>query len=178
MTHILDRVYRERSQIIGALSKVFPAWLAPVDDPEPDFHSAVYIQLPTGQVSWHIRDDERDEFFAHLELQEEYGWDGHDVVEKYRRLNSLQSLDALIDEYNITDIKIHKVGYEVCDEFEYCVDQSFWQAYLSRDRIISAERYWVGEGDTYDEAIREAIDNKGTLKTSRLMSWDEDGRDM
>lgn len=178
MTHILDRVYRERSQIIAALSKVFPAWIASVDDPEPNFNSAVYISLPTGQVSWHIRDDERDEFFTHLARQEEYGWDGHDTEEKYRRLNELQSLDSLLTEHNITNIDCHKVHFEICDEFYGCIDQSFWRAFLSRDSIISAERYWVGEGNTYEEAIRDAIKHQGPLTTSRLSAWDSDERDM
>lgn len=32
----------------------------------------VYIELPTGQVSWHLPGHDRK-------------WDGHDTVEKYRR---------------------------------------------------------------------------------------------
>jgi hypothetical protein len=43
-----------------------------VDPKQPDWPIVVYIELPTGQVSWHMR--------QHL-----VEWDGHDTVEKYRR---------------------------------------------------------------------------------------------
>ena len=43
-----------------------------IDPSEPDW-PVVYIELPTGQVSWHMP--------AHP-----VAWDGHDTDEKYRRI--------------------------------------------------------------------------------------------
>jgi hypothetical protein len=42
------------------------------NDPNEPHWPLVFIDLPTGQVSWHV-----------LEYQED--WDGHDTAEKYRR---------------------------------------------------------------------------------------------
>jgi hypothetical protein len=41
-------------------------------DPESPEWPVAYIELPTGQVSWHMP-------------QHETPWDGHDTAEKYRR---------------------------------------------------------------------------------------------
>ena len=42
-------------------------------DPEEPEWPVVYIELPTGQVSWHMP-------------QHPVPWDGHDTEEKYRRI--------------------------------------------------------------------------------------------
>lgn len=88
----LNGVYRERNQVVAALSKCFYSWLGEVNDPEPGFRYAVYMYLPhCGQVSWHIPDEEVDELFGHLNMGGggAFEWDGHDTEEKYRRLNAL-----------------------------------------------------------------------------------------
>lgn len=41
-------------------------------DPDSPLWPVVYIELPTGQVSWHMP-------------QHPVSWDGHDTAEKYRR---------------------------------------------------------------------------------------------
>jgi len=73
----VDSVYRERDQVVAALSKCFPSWLGPVDDAEPGWTSAVYIELPAGQASWHIPDEEAGTLFAHLQFRSDRPWDGH-----------------------------------------------------------------------------------------------------
>ena len=95
--------YKERDMLVCALSKLFPAYLArhSEDDKdwEDDWRWIVYIDLPTGQVSWHIHDSER-ELFNHLELKENK-WDGHNTQRKYERLLTLSSLDKLTNNKNI-----------------------------------------------------------------------------
>ncbi|MEA4926828.1 MAG: hypothetical protein VB084_16165 [Syntrophomonadaceae bacterium] len=44
-----------------------------MDESEPEW-PVLYIELPTGQVSWHMP--------QHIKA-----WDGHDTEEKYRRIN-------------------------------------------------------------------------------------------
>lgn len=83
--------YEERNMLVSALSKLFPSYLAEHqedEDWEDDWRNIVFIELPTGQVSWHIHDSEL-KFFSHLEYQENK-WDGHNTKEKYRRLGKLK----------------------------------------------------------------------------------------
>lgn len=86
--------YKERDMLVCALSKLFPAHLARHSEEdkewEDDWRWIVYIELPTGQVSWHIHDSER-EMFNHLEVGENK-WDGHNTERKYERLMALASL--------------------------------------------------------------------------------------
>jgi hypothetical protein len=49
-----------------------------------DWHGCVYIDLPTGQVSWHYHDSQAW-LFSKLPAYEGT-WDGHDTPEKYRRV--------------------------------------------------------------------------------------------
>lgn len=49
-----------------------------------DWRTIVFVDLPTGQVSWHIHDSERV-WFASLRGYDGE-WDGHDTEEKYRRV--------------------------------------------------------------------------------------------
>ena len=64
-----NSAYKERDMLVCALTKLFPAYLARHSeedkDWEDDWRWIVYIDLPTGQVSWHIHDTERD-MFNHL----------------------------------------------------------------------------------------------------------------
>ena len=89
-----DAAYYERNQVVAALAKCFPACRTrtSIEGWSDDWHGCVYIDLPTGQVSWHYHD-------SHVHLFEylpERGveWDGHDTEEKYRRLAALESRAA------------------------------------------------------------------------------------
>lgn len=89
-----DSAYRERNMLVCALTKLFPAYLARHDESdeswERDWMWIVYIDLPTGQVSWHIHDSEFTKF-SHLEIKEN-NWDGHNTERKYQRLLALSAL--------------------------------------------------------------------------------------
>lgn len=81
-------LYHERAQLVAALSKLFPASIE--DDPSDPEWPVAYIDLPTGQVSWHIAPDDMY-LFSHLpQSQGLRVWDEHDTPEKYRRLNALK----------------------------------------------------------------------------------------
>lgn len=51
---------------------------------ERDWMNIIFIELPTGQVSWHIHDSELS-FFDGLPKYSE-PWDGHTTEEKYQRV--------------------------------------------------------------------------------------------
>ena len=87
-----DAAYLERNQVVAALATVFPAGVARTAIPgwSEDWHGVVYIDLPTGQVSWHYHDSQAH-LFAHLPPYAGT-WDGHDTEEKYRRLAALKEI--------------------------------------------------------------------------------------
>lgn len=76
--------------LVSFLSKQFPSYLARHDHNDKDWdnewRNIVYIDMPTGQCSWYIKDDEIP-LFSHLEYKENK-WDGHTTIEKYKRLLS------------------------------------------------------------------------------------------
>lgn len=84
-----DAAYLERNQLVAALSKCFPSGVGRTEIPgwSPDWHNCVYVDLPTGQVSWHFHDS-HGHLFNHLFA---YGgkWDGHSTEEKYERVNNM-----------------------------------------------------------------------------------------
>ena len=92
----VDAVYAERNRLVAALAHLFSnaAWRGL--DPEAPGWTVVYIELPGGQVSWHIPDAEMEQFPA-LALRDPSNWDGHDTPEKYRRLAALRRGDICRD---------------------------------------------------------------------------------
>lgn len=91
-----DGAYLERNQVVAALAKCFPSGVAltAIDGWSEDWHGCVYIDLPTGQVSWHFHDSQAY-LFDGLPA---YGgtWDGHDTPEKYRRVAALRAERAAV----------------------------------------------------------------------------------
>lgn len=88
----MDSVYRERAHLVAHLAAVYPSALVPGADPSEPAWPVVFIELPTGQLSWHVSPDDVD-LFAHVDT---YGkdtpgrpeWDGHSTEEKYGRLGA------------------------------------------------------------------------------------------
>jgi hypothetical protein len=86
-----DAAYLERNQVVAALARCYPSGVArtAIEGWSDDWHGCVYIDLPTGQVSWHFHDSQAYLFDG---LPPYSGtWDGHDTPEKYRRLAASRS---------------------------------------------------------------------------------------
>lgn len=85
-----DLAYQERNQVVAALARLFPSGLRKTDIPgwDPEWHGCVFIDLPTGQVSWHFHDREAH-LFEGLPPYEK-PWDGHSTPEKYKRVAALR----------------------------------------------------------------------------------------
>lgn len=85
-----DAVYCERNMLVSALSRLYPAGTLRTKDVrwDPEWCGCVYIDLPSGQVSWHYHDRDAT-LFAHLPAYDRE-WDGHDTEEKYYRLGELR----------------------------------------------------------------------------------------
>lgn len=94
-----DTAYSERDQLVCALSKLFPSHLERHPDADKswdnDWRWIVFIDMPTGQCSWHVHDSELD-WFGHLDRRLGVNsWDGHSTAEKYVRLARLKSIRKL-----------------------------------------------------------------------------------
>ncbi len=89
---VKNGAYAERNKMVAALSKLFPSWLEdhPATDTawESDWRTIVFINLPTGQASWHLHDSEVPAF-SHLSRLCGNSWDGHTTEQKYERLGAL-----------------------------------------------------------------------------------------
>lgn len=85
----IGSVYTERNKVLSlctamALGLGFYAGIGLDKDGEPGWQHVVYIELPSGQVSWHVPDTEIY-LFSHLG---EYvlPYDHHTTEEKYKRV--------------------------------------------------------------------------------------------
>lgn len=88
-----DAAYDERDRCVAliafmALQLGYRVGLARHEGPDwdDDWRNIVFIDLPTGQVSWHYHDSERHLFETLPPYPGE--WDGHTTPEKYARVNA------------------------------------------------------------------------------------------
>lgn len=90
-----DAAYVERNRCVAALARLIVAgggraWLADhQDDPswDPEWKTIVFIDGPTGQMSWHLHDSDVP-LFAGFDRGQN-AWDGHSTPEKYERVARL-----------------------------------------------------------------------------------------
>jgi hypothetical protein len=87
-----DGAYRERNQCAALIARMalalgYRAGVGehPAEDKawEGDWRTILFVDLPTGQLSWHFHDSEWP-LLAGLPRYEGT-WDGHSTLEKYRR---------------------------------------------------------------------------------------------
>jgi len=84
-------LYRERAHLLAYLSAEYVSRMAVNDSDAPGW-TVLYIHTPQGQMAWHIHSDDLDLFdhVLYAELEDTLvQWDGHDTIEKYKRLHSL-----------------------------------------------------------------------------------------
>lgn len=90
-----DGAYIERDRCVAAIAALatrlgWSAWIGKHvgEQWDDEWRNIVFINLPFGQVSWHIRDNELP-WFAFLPSVPERTWDGHTTEQKYERLSHL-----------------------------------------------------------------------------------------
>ena len=85
----IDDIYSERDKILvllarWALEQGYPVGVG-IDAEQPEIWKYIlFIELPTGQISWHLLEPEL-EWFSFLPDYTE-PWDGHTRSEKYERV--------------------------------------------------------------------------------------------
>jgi len=82
----VDNAYEERNRVVALLASIFPSRRCKthIDGWDPTWFNCVFIDLPTGQASWHYHDREAH-LFAHVR-EADATWDGHTTAEKYERV--------------------------------------------------------------------------------------------
>lgn len=80
-------VYTERAYLVALLAAMYPSYWDYSDKDAPDW-PVVYVELPTGQASWHVAVEDFW-LFEGVPKVEGYLWDGHDTAEKYGRVREL-----------------------------------------------------------------------------------------
>lgn len=82
-------IYRERAHLVALLTSLYPS-CGSYNDPENPDWLVVYVETPSGQMSWHIHPDDED-LFPNLQRCATYEWDGHTTETKYERMKELQN---------------------------------------------------------------------------------------
>lgn len=84
-----DGAYDDRMHLVAAMARLFPSGVRDTVTPgwTPAWKGCVYIDLPTGQISYHYH-TRHEALFAGLPAYEK-PWDGHDKGEVHARLGCL-----------------------------------------------------------------------------------------
>ena len=89
---LLDAVYLERNQCVALIARMavlmglsVAVTKTAIEGWDEAWHNCIYIELPTGQVSWHFHDKE-GYLFDGLP-RKDVKWDGHSTPEKYERVD-------------------------------------------------------------------------------------------
>ena len=141
-----DAAYLERNQVVAALAKCFPSGIAKtaIEGWSEDWHSCVYIDLPTGQASWHYHDSQA---YLFSDLPTYKGkWDGHTTEEKYARIAKLQPAQEPIAENAKLKATISDLTKAYERESNDCLE-----ALEERD-------YWYNKADALADKISEVFD--------------------
>lgn len=85
-----DEAYRQRNYLVAALARLYPSGISRTNIPgwEDDWHGCCFIDLPTGQISYHYHDSQAA-LFAGLPQYLKV-WDGHDKETVHQRLLALK----------------------------------------------------------------------------------------
>jgi hypothetical protein len=120
-----DGAYRERAHLVAYAAALHPSHIGYTDPAAIDW-LVVTIETPTGQMSWHIAERDRD-LFEHVRLVPAVHnvWDGHTTEEKYARLRRLTaspgraeaaiaSVRAAVHIADDEDVTDWQRGYRAC----------------------------------------------------------------
>ena len=90
-----DQAYLERNHLVAAVARLYPSGIRETDIPgwSEDWHGCVYIDLPSGQISYHYHNSHAYLFAALPPFEGE--WDGHDKDIVHERLVRISKPDAL-----------------------------------------------------------------------------------
>lgn len=152
-----DGAYTERNQCVALLAKCFPSWLERHDENdkewEDDWRNIVFIDLPTGQASWHIHDSEMSLFegLARLSI---HSWDGHTTEEKYARMARVQAHEIQ-----------KQLKTEMLDLMKFSMESMAKHTREQRRRAEVAERALLKRAEDFERSWMEPRPAKGIFDT-------------
>ena len=90
-----DQAYLERNTLVALLARLYPSGLRPtaIEGWNPAWHNCVYIDLPSGQISFHYHDDLAHLFQGLPAYTKPY--DGHDKATVMKRIRDAFGYDFL-----------------------------------------------------------------------------------
>jgi len=90
-----DGAYFERNNLVAALARLYPSGIRKTNilGWEEDWHGCCFVDLPTGQISYHYHDNHAYLFKDLPSYEKE--WDGHEKETVHKRLANLSHLDKL-----------------------------------------------------------------------------------
>lgn len=100
----IGTVYTERAHLTALLAAQYPSVIVEGADPAAPDWPVLYVNLPTGQASWHVSPADLT-IFAHVSrvtAPEGPVWDGHTNDQKYERISRLAGLVAEAAEWRAT----------------------------------------------------------------------------
>ncbi|WP_329271888.1 hypothetical protein [Streptomyces sp. NBC_01451] len=80
-------IYAERAHLLAVMVALFGGALSYTDPQTPDW-PVLYVESPTGQLSWHIHPDDVW-LFPNVPVVDNYPWDKHTTRVKYKRVRNL-----------------------------------------------------------------------------------------
>jgi hypothetical protein len=88
-----DDAYAQRDRLLALLCALgldlgWDAWMGADAQGEDGFRNVVYLQLPTGQLAFHVPDMHAGLLFAFLPGRTPAGWDGHTNEQKWARVDA------------------------------------------------------------------------------------------
>ncbi len=85
-----DEAYRQRNHLVAALARLFPSGIraTSIKGWDPCWNGCCYIDLPTGQISYHYHNSQASLFSNLPAYTKEY--DGHDKDIVHSRLAALR----------------------------------------------------------------------------------------
>ena len=140
-----DGAYNERNRLVALISKIFPSSLGRHEESDPswdhDCRWIVYVNMPTGQCSWYIHEDDLP-MFSHLE-QAKIRWDGHSTEEKYSRISMLSQeriKETISSTKEVTSINYKKEEFTGIDGYgSFHLEKKSkdeWEIKLNEEKVI------------------------------------------
>ncbi len=174
-----NQAFDERNQLVALLSKMYPSHLAVDTSGTYSLEDVVYIQLPTGQVSWHITKNQLP-LFEHLHTAE-HPWDGHSHKEKWERVRSVSGNKPF---QHIAKVGKHPVPKELLAQAKKNADISFCvihdeELFLHPDLLpLDKENFPTSEpgilvrgGPTIDPHEDEYVGNGNRPAVQQSLFW-------
>jgi hypothetical protein len=155
-----DGAYLERNRVVAALAQCFPSGTrrTAIEGWSDDWHGCVFIDLPTGQASWHYHDSHAY-LFADLPPYTK-PWDGHTTEEKYARMLTLP----------LTDFSQLRADLDAVRAVEQWKEKNAWDrkvySYTHGDL-----RVWIAEtGNNNTHPRRDAARAKTLVSLGRALA--------